>query len=84
MSKIGRIICFVAIVAIAYIIGRNTAVNECSKHYQAACILNDVCHNMVDNIGVDAEEIYCEYIDNLDCYGLTITREDINEYYWSY
>ena len=55
------------------------------KDYQAACVLNDCCRNMVDNIGVDAEEIYCEYIDNLDCDpGLIIRREDMKDYYWSY
>jgi hypothetical protein len=40
---------------------------------------------MVDNLGVDAEEIYCDYVDNLDCDPkLKVTREDINGYYWSY
>ena len=36
---------------------------------------------MVDNIGLEAEEIYCEYLDNLDCYSeITVTKEDIEEF----
>jgi hypothetical protein len=55
------------------------------KDYQAACVLSDVCRNMVDNIGVDAEEIYFDVIDNLDCDStLMITRDDIQKYYWYY
>lgn len=56
-----------------------------TKDYQVACILSDCCRNMVDNIGVDAEEIYYEYIDNLDCDSvLIINKEDVKNYYWSY
>lgn len=54
------------------------------KDYQAACILSDICRNMVDNIGNDADEIYHEYIDNIDCYNLTVTKEDMDKYYWCY
>jgi len=65
---------------VGYVFGNNN-----TKHYQAACILSDCCHNMVDNIGVEAEEIYYDYIDNLDCYpDVTITREEIERYGWSY
>ena len=56
-----------------------------TKDYQVACILSDCCRNMVDNIGLEAEEIYHEYIDNLDCDSvLVITKEDIDNYYWCY
>ena len=58
---------------------------QSEKDYQAACVLNDCCRNMVDNIGVDAEEIYCDYLDNLECFPeFVITREDMKRYYWSY
>jgi hypothetical protein len=40
---------------------------------------------MLDNIGNDAEEIYFDTIDNLDCDpDLKITREEIQKYNWIY
>ena len=37
------------------------------------------------NIGTDAEEIYYDYVDNLDCDStLRITREDLESYSWRY
>ena len=70
---------------LAYMVGRVQEQEKSIKDYQAACVLNDCCRNMVDNIGVDAEEIYYEYIDNLDCDSvLRITKDDIKEYAWSY
>ncbi|MBQ9232348.1 MAG: hypothetical protein IJ190_14375 [Prevotella sp.] len=55
------------------------------KDYQAACVLSDVCHYMMENIGNDAEEIYFDTIDNLDCDpDLSITRDEITKYNWSY
>lgn len=35
------------------------------KHYEAACMLSDICRIMVDNIGSEADEIYQEYLDNI-------------------
>ena len=68
---------------LAYMVGRVHEQENSIKDYQAACVLNDCCRNMVDNIGVDAEEIYFDYIDNLDCDSqLSITREDIKKYAW--
>lgn len=70
---------------LAYGVGRLDEQKKSIKAYQAACVLNDCCRNMVDNIGVDAEEIYCDYIDNLDCDpALRITREDLNEFTYGY
>ena len=58
---------------------------QSKKNYQAACVLSDVCHFMMDNIGNDAEEIYFDTIDNLDCDpDLKITREEIQKYNWIY
>ena len=74
-----------SLIVLAYGIGRLDEQKKSIKAYQAACVLNDCCRNMVDNIGVDAEEIYGEYVDNLECDPkLVITREDIDGYYWSY
>ena len=70
---------------LAYMVGRLHEQEKSIKAYQAACVLNDCCRNMVDNIGVDAEEIYFDYIDNLECDpAMRITREDIKDYRWSY
>ena len=84
MKNLKLLLCALLIV-LAYGVGRLHEQKESIKAYQAACVLNDCCRNMVDNIGVDAEEIYGEYVDNLDCDPkLVITREDINDYSWSY
>ena len=74
---------WVGTLVLAYMVGRVQEQTNGIKDYQAACVLNDCCRNMVDNIGVDAEEIYFDYIDNLDCDSqLSITREDIKKYAW--
>ena len=58
---------------------------QSEKNYQAACVLSDVCHFMMDNIGNDAEEIYFDTIDNLDCDpDLVVTQEDMKRYSWKY
>ena len=70
---------------LAYMVGRVHEQENCIKDYQAACVLSDICHNMVDNIGVDAEEIYFDYIDNLECDpAMRITRDEITKYNWHY
>ena len=76
---------FVGAIVLAYMLGRVHEQENGIKNYQAACVLSDCCRNMVDNLGTDAEEIYYDYVDNLDCDStLRITREDIKEYSWSY
>ena len=85
MKKYGLYALFASLLVMAYALGRLHEQEKSIKDYQAACVLSDVCHYMVDNIGVDAEEIYFDTIDNLDCDStLRITREDIKEYSWSY
>lgn len=74
---------------LGYIVGyREATLNaaiENQKDYQAACILNSVCQNMMDNIGTDAEEIYYDAIDNLDCHkDIVVTKKDITKYNWRY
>ncbi len=76
---------FVGAIVLAYMLGRVHEQENGIKNYQAACVLSDCCRNMVDNLGTDAEEIYYDYVDNLDCDStLRITREDIKGYSWSY
>ena len=76
---------FAGAIVLAYMLGRVHEQENGIKNYQAACVLSDCCRNMVDNLGTDAEEIYYDYVDNLDCDStLRITREDIKGYTWSY
>lgn len=86
MNKFTFATCLLVVAIVSFVAGRNTMSNEHEKDYQAACILSDCCRNMVDNIGVDAEEIYGEYVDNLDCYpDIIVTREELlNNYAWMY
>jgi hypothetical protein len=85
MKKYGLYALFVSLIVLAYALGRLHEQEKSIKDYQAACVLSDVCHYMVDNIGVDAEEIYFDTIDNLDCDStLRITREEIQRYNWNY
>ena len=85
MKKYGMYALFAVSLVLAYAVGRLHEQEQSIKDYQAACVLSDVCHYMVDNIGVDAEEIYFDTIDNLDCDSdLRITREEIQKYYWNY
>ena len=85
MKKYGFYALFASLLVMAYALGRLHEQEKSIKDYQAACVLSDVCHYMVDNIGVDAEEIYFDTIDNLDCDStLRITREEIQRYNWNY
>jgi hypothetical protein len=85
MKKYGLYALFASLLVMAYALGRLHEQEKSIKDYQAACVLSDVCHYMVDNIGVDAEEIYFDTIDNLDCDStLRITREEIQRYNWNY
>jgi hypothetical protein len=85
MKKYGLYALYVSLIVLAYALGRLHEQEKSIKDYQAACVLSDVCHYMVDNIGVDAEEIYFDTIDNLDCDStLRITREEIQRYNWNY
>ena len=71
--------------AVSYWAGSYNKDLQNEKDYQAACVLSDVCHFMMDNIGNDAEEIYFDTIDNLDCDpDLVVTREEIQNYNWIY
>lgn len=76
---------FAGLIVLAYMVGRVHEHEKSVKDYQAACVLNDVCHYMMDNIGTDAEEIYFDTIDNLDCDpAMCIMRDEIAKYNWNY
>ena len=64
--------------------GRAYEIRNC-KHWQAASILSDVCHNACDNLGTDFEEIYYDYLDNLDTDStLLITKKELESYHYCY
>lgn len=66
---------------VSYEIGKAEEHSQHVKDCQIAQIMTTCCNNMVDNIGLEAEEIYYEYIDNLDCYSeILVTKEDIENY----
>ena len=65
---------------IGYEVGLQETTEQATKDYEVANIMTTCCNNMVDNLGTDAEEIYYEYIDNLDASNLSITKEDIARY----
>lgn len=84
-KEFGKYALIALLMVVAYCLGRLQEQVRSIKDYQAACVLSDCCRNMVDNIGVDAEEIYGDYVDNLDCDpNLCITRDEIMSYSWSY
>ena len=85
MKRIVNVTLVAMLIVLGYHVGRLQEQSLHMKDYQSACVLSDVCRNMVDNIGTDAEEIYYDYVDNLDCDStLRITREDLEGYSWRY
>ena len=85
MYLLAAVLLLLATNAVSYWAGSYNKDLQSEKDYQAACVLNDCCRNMVDNIGVDAEEIYYDYIDNLDCDpDLIIRMDDMKSYHWNY
>lgn len=85
MYLLAAVLLLLATNAVSYWAGSYDKDLQSKKNYQAACVLSDVCHFMMDNIGNDAEEIYFDTIDNLDCDpDLVVTREEIQTYNWIY
>lgn len=73
-----------AVSTVSYQVGRNSNVDAASKDYQAACMLGDICHFALDNCE-DFEDLYWDYVDNIECDSkATITKEEIQKYYWCY
>ena len=71
--------------AVSFYVGFKASENQNVKDYQVACIMSDCCRNMVDNIGLEAEEIYYEYADNLDCFkDIVVTQKDLEQYSWDW
>ena len=67
----------------SYFAGRQSR----QKDYEAACILSDICRYQLDYHDEDGEfeELYYDVLDNLDCYGTSVTREEVHtNYHWCY
>ena len=71
---------------VSYQVGRNIEYSNHVKDYEAACILSDICRMQLDySDSSEFEERYFDTIDNLDCFNLHITREEIHSNYaWMY
>lgn len=57
---------------------------ECRNYKEAACILNDICRQAIDNQDLDQpgfEDMYYDTVDNLDCYKVHIDKEFIDSLY---
>lgn len=72
--------------AVSYYAGRHVEYQQHVKDYEAACILSDICRMQLDySESSEFEERYFDTIDNLDCYPLHITKEEIHHNYsWCY
>ena len=72
---------------VSLLIGLNTRSEQQQKDYEAACILSDICRYQLDYHDEDGEfeELYYEVLDNIDCYNVTITKEELHQNYsWCY
>lgn len=86
IKVIAAVALLLVVSAVSFVAGRNSMINVESKDYQAACMLSDICRIMMDNIGNEAEEIYWDYVDNIDTDPkAVITKEEIHKnYMWCY
>lgn len=93
MKKLVKAATIVLLMAISYSIGYIYQYNKGVKHYQAACILNDVCHQAMDNMvdsgdtlsAIAFEELYEDVVCNVDCYPeIVVTTDELRSYCWSY
>jgi len=55
------------------------------KDYQSACMLGDICKFAIENGNFEFEELYEDYLGNLECDPkVIVTREEIESYSWIY
>lgn len=86
IKYLAAVVLLLATSAVSYQCGKNSQVNVNSKDYQAACMLSDICHFALDHDeSGEFEEIYYDYIDNIDCDpDAVITKTEIQKYNWIY
>lgn len=85
MKKLVVVLATVAIASVSFMLGATYQSYQSWKDYQAACMLSDICLFAHDNLGNDFDEIYEDYIMNIDCDpNATITEDEIRQYHWIY
>lgn len=77
-----KILVYITFLFLAFIAGIIYSNKQNEKHYQAACILNDIVNMSLD--GSDINQIYDNVMDNLYYYNVSFTKEDLNNYHWCY
>lgn len=71
--------------------GYNVTKQEGERHRQAACAWSDLCRMAYDHLGDsiihskgDIEDLYGDYTSDMECFGYSITEEELHNYYWCY
>ena len=80
------LLCIVCLVSGAICYASSDTDSIQSKDYQAACIyrqiIDELLYHMNDREKVEAEEIICNVLENLDCYPeILIAREEMEKNY---
>lgn len=76
------IVLFALIVLQAYQSDKRT-----KRYKEAACVLSTICQTALQKEHLDAtsfEELYYDAVDNMDCHGLSIDRDFIEDLRWAY
>jgi len=72
-----------AVSTVSFSIGRTST--QSTKDYQVACLLGDICKFAIDNGNTEFEELYEDYLGNIDCDPrVLVTREEVEQYTWIY
>ena len=60
---------------------------QAKRYKEAACVLSTLSQTVLQKEDLDAtsfEELYYNTVDNLDCHGLSIDRDFIEDLHWAY
>jgi hypothetical protein len=60
---------------------------QATRYKEAACVLSTICQTALQKEHLDAisfEELYYDTVDNMDCHGLSIDRDFIEDLHWAY
>lgn len=59
---------------------------QATRYKEAACVLSTICKTALQHKDLDAtsfEELYYDTVDNMDCYGLSIDKDFIEDLHWA-
>lgn len=66
-------------------ITKNQVSQQMEKDFQAACLLGDVLHILSDSLGPKVDEIYNDYMFDIeDNAFIVVTKDELEEYYFGY